>query len=108
MRTGLKNLKYREGSRIQYFEWEIAKGSVVVPARPGGLSKAVPSNGCLVFINEWPLYDWSHDAQLVFITSSDPSKTLVLFRDWPGYIVNDSIGREIKGKWETLGEWGPF
>jgi len=111
VKTALKSLKFRRGSRMMYSSTPLFSGyHVVVPEgsmgyRERGINEAaVDEAGYLLFVDERPKYDWAHPAQIVLVASDPNIPPRVLFRRVPasGIVVTNTEGRRVKLEWHKL------
>jgi hypothetical protein len=104
VKSGLKGISYREGSRITFLTTQVQPGTCVGLDAASGDAPRVESVGYLVFIDEQPDYDWSHAAQMVFVPASHPADAVVLHAGEmiPSFKVVDEQGHTMTGVWEQL------
>lgn len=79
LRKSLKQVEFARGSTVQYAM--APRGTQFIPGPQCGVTNSflLQDDGCVVFIDEQPKYDWAHRLQLIFIprTSGKPE---ILFR----------------------------
>jgi hypothetical protein len=104
VKTALRQVEYRRGSRIKYFETAVSPGGHVSLQQQGpglyGPPFALTERGYLVFIDEQPGYDWGHATKVLFFPAANPERAIIIFRDAaPPIACTAPDGTKIGGRW---------